>query len=178
MERFGPGENFPVKVVHLQRWSSEIKVQSTVKLRFTDTHLIRTTHYYGQSALSLGKGSPFVTDTPLLRTLKLAPSVPVLTRFDCNLHCSTFVFNRDGEEWNRVRQKIAPKMMRLKIVEENIANFNAVSKDAVARLAKLNDASEQNDYMAYMPDLEKEVNRWSLEGELIIAMLVQWTTFE
>ena len=69
-------------------------------------------------------------------------------------------------------------MMRLKIVEENIANFNAVSKDAVARLAKLNDASEQNDYMAYMPDLEKEVNRWSLEGELIIAMLVQWTTFE
>ena len=64
-------------------------------------------------------------------------------------------------------------MMRPKIVEENIANFNAVSKDAVARLAKLNDASEQNDYM---PDLEKEVNRWSLEGELIIAMLVQWTT--
>ena len=57
--------------------------------------------------------------------------------------------------------------MRPKIVEENIANFNAVSKDAVARLAKLNDASEQNDYM---PDLEKEVNRWSLEGELIIAM--------
>ena len=74
-----------------------------------------------------------------------------------------------------MRQKIAPKMMRLKIVEENIANFNAVSKDAVARLAKLNDASEQNDYML---DLEKEVNRWSLEGELIIAMLVQWTTFE
>ena len=58
-------------------------------------------------------------------------------------------------------------MMRPKIVEENIANFNAVSKDAVARLAKLNDASEQNDYM---PDLEKEVNRWSLEGQLIIAM--------
>ena len=58
-------------------------------------------------------------------------------------------------------------MMRPKIVEENIANFNAVSKDAVARLTKLNDASEQNDYMR---DLEKEVNRWSLEGELIIAM--------
>ena len=74
-----------------------------------------------------------------------------------------------------MRQKITPKMMRPKIVEENIANFNAVSKDAVARLAKLNDASEQNDYMR---DLEKEVNRWSLEGELIIAMLVQWTTFE
>ena len=175
MERFGPGEHFPVKVVHLQRWSSEIKVRSTVKLRFTDTHLIRTTHYYGQSALSLDKGSPFVTDTPLLRTLELAPSVSVLTRFDCNLHCSTFAFNKDGEEWNRVRPKIAPKMMGPKIVEENIANFNTVSKDAVARLAKLNDASEQNDDMR---DLEKEVNRWSLEGEIIIAMLVQWTTFE
>ncbi|XP_073228382.1 1,25-dihydroxyvitamin D(3) 24-hydroxylase, mitochondrial-like [Porites lutea] len=75
----------------------------------------------------------------------------------------------DGEEWNRVRQKIAPKMMRPKIVKENIANFNAVSKDAVARLAKLYDASEQNDYM---PDLEKEVNRWSLEASTIIMIII------
>ena len=56
-------------------------------------------------------------------------------------------------------QNDAPKNCR--------GNFNSVSKDAVARLAKLNDASEQNDYMR---DLEKEVNRWSLAGELIIAM--------
>ncbi|CAH3047031.1 unnamed protein product, partial [Porites lobata] len=81
----------------------------------------------------------------------------------------------DGEEWNRVRQKIAPKMMRPKIVEENIANFNAVSKDAVARLAKLYDASEQNDYM---PDLEKEVNRWSLEGIGTVAFDSRFGLYE
>ena len=49
--------------------------------------------------------------------------------------------------------------MRPKVVEENIGNFNAVSKDAVASLVKK--ACEQDDHM---PDLEKELYRWSLEG--------------
>ena len=73
MERFGPGENFPVKVVHLQRWSSEIKVRSTVKLRFTDTHLIRTTHYYGQSALSLGERKPLCYRHPVITDTLVGP---------------------------------------------------------------------------------------------------------
>ena len=54
--------------------------------------------------------------------------------------------------------------MRPKIVEENIVNFNAVSKDAVARFVKLNDACK----LDHIPDLEKELNRWSLEGNLTI----------
>ena len=58
-----------------------------------------------------------------------------------------------------MRQTIAPKIMRPKVVEENIGNFNAVSKDAVASLVKK--ACEQDDHM---PDLEKELYRWSLEG--------------
>ena len=32
----------------------------TVKSRFTDTHFVRTPHYYRQFALSLGKESPYV----------------------------------------------------------------------------------------------------------------------
>ena len=53
--------------------------------------------------------------------------------------------------------------MRPKIVEENIVNFNAVSKDAVARFVELKEAYEQDDHI---PDLDKELNRWSLEGKL------------
>ena len=68
-----------------------------------------------------------------------------------------------------MRQTIAPKIMRPKIVEENIGNFNAVSKDAVARFVKLKETYEQDDHI---PDLEKELNRWSMEGELIIPVWV------
>ena len=57
--------------------------------------------------------------------------------------------------------------MRPKIVEENIFNFNAVSKDAVGRFVKLNDACKLDDHI---PDLEKELNRWSLEGNLTITI--------
>ena len=64
-----------------------------------------------------------------------------------------------------MRQTIAPKIMRPKIVEENIVNFNVVSKDAVARFVKLKDACKSDDHI---PDLEKELNRWSLEGNLTI----------
>ena len=32
----------------------------TVKPRFTDSCLIRTPHFYGQFALSLGKGNPYM----------------------------------------------------------------------------------------------------------------------
>ena len=82
--------------------------------------------------------------------------------FFCFIHY--FFFDRDGEEWYRLRKTIAPKLMRPKIVEENILNFNAVSKDAVARFVKLKEAYEQDDHI---PDLDKELNRWSLEGKLI-----------
>ena len=55
----------------------------TVKLRFTDTRLIRTPNYYRQFALSLGKESSYIftkfillnTNTPLIRTPSRAPSV-------------------------------------------------------------------------------------------------------
>ena len=63
--------------------------QYMVKPRFTDTRLIRTPHYYGQFALSLGKESPYIfskfdplnTNAPSIRTLSMVPSVSVLTGF-------------------------------------------------------------------------------------------------
>ena len=49
--------------------------------RCTETHLIRTPHYYGQFALSLGKEIPYIfskfnpldMDTSLLRTVCFVP---------------------------------------------------------------------------------------------------------
>ena len=62
----------------------------TVKPGFTDTCLIRTPHYYGQFAFSLGTESPYIfstfnlvnPDTLLKRRLSMVPSVSVLTGFD------------------------------------------------------------------------------------------------
>ena len=62
-----------------------------VKARFTDNHFIRTILYYGQFSLSLekegnylfSKFNPLNTNTPLIRTLSMAPSVPVLAGFAC-----------------------------------------------------------------------------------------------
>ena len=59
---------------------------NSVEPRFTDTHLIRTPHYYVRFVLSLGKESPYIfsKSTRLTRTpVNTAHSVSVLTRFDC-----------------------------------------------------------------------------------------------
>ena len=50
--------------------------------------------------------------------------------------------------------------MRPKIVEENIDNFNAVTKDAIARLVQLMETSDD-----HIPDLEGELSRWSTESK-------------
>ena len=71
------------------------RINGTVKPDFTDNRLIRTPHYYGQFALSLGKEIPYNfskfnprnTDTPLIWTLFMPPSVTFLTGFNC----STFI---------------------------------------------------------------------------------------
>ena len=63
-----------------------------------DTRLIQTCHYYGQFALSLGLGSPYIfskfdplnTDSPIIQTLPMAPSVSVLPEFDCSLVSEIF----------------------------------------------------------------------------------------
>lgn len=51
--------------------------------------------------------------------------------------------------------------MRPKVVEENIDNFNAVTKDAIARLVKLKETCRPDEHI---PDLEGELSRWATES--------------
>ena len=60
-------------------------------VQWVKPRLIRTPRSYGQFALSTGKESPYIcskfnplnTDTLLIRILSIAPSVSLLTEFDC-----------------------------------------------------------------------------------------------
>ena len=58
---------------------------NTVKPRLTDTRLIRTPHYYGQFALSLGKEMPYILQKfePLITDTSLIRPMSVLTGFNC-----------------------------------------------------------------------------------------------
>jgi len=62
-----------------------LEVQSNAETLLLDTRLILTPHYYGQFALSLGKETLTfsLNSTHLIQTLSMAPSVSVLTGFDC-----------------------------------------------------------------------------------------------
>ena len=63
----------------------------TVKPCIMDTCLIWTPRYYGQFVLPLANESPYVFSNfnLLIRSLSMAPSVPVLTGLNC-LHCNFF----------------------------------------------------------------------------------------
>ena len=56
---------------------------------------------------------------------------------------------------------MSPKILRPKIVEENIDNFTAVTKDAIASLVKLKEACGPD---GHIPDLEGELSRWATES--------------
>ena len=49
-------------------------------------------------------------------------------------------------------------------MEENIDNFTAVTKDAIARLAKLKDECGPD---RHIPDLEEELSKWATESKSI-----------
>ena len=71
------------------------------------------------------------------------------------------IFHRNGEEWQRIRNAVAPKVMRPKVLEENIENFIAVTKDAVERMVEIRDSNDE------VPNLEGELSKWSTEGKAI-----------
>ena len=71
------------------------------------------------------------------------------------------VLYRNGEEWQRIRQAVAPKVMRPKVLEENIDDFNSVAQDAIERLIKIKVTSGQD---GEVPDLEGELKKWSTES--------------
>ena len=73
-----------------------------------------------------------------------------------------FLPHRNGEEWKKVRQALAPKIRRPKVLEENIDNFNCVAEDAIKQLAKLKGSSGQD---GEVPDLDGELKKWSTESK-------------
>ena len=58
--------------------------------------------------------------------------------------------------------------MRPKIVEENVDNFKAVAKDAIARLVKLKEAGGADDHI---PDLEGELSRFTTESKFLVLTI-------
>lgn len=56
-------------------------------------------------------------------------------------------------------------MMRPKVVEENLDNFNSVAEDAMARFVKLKEACGPADHI---PDLEGELMKFTLESEYVV----------
>lgn len=76
------------------------------------------------------------------------------------------IYFRNGQEWYRLRHSISPKILRPKIVEENIENFKAVTKDAIARFVELKEKCGPNDHI---PDLEGELGKWSMEGKQLAS---------
>ena len=69
---------------------------------------------------------------------------------------------RNGEEWQRIRQAVAPKVMRPKVLEENIDDFNCVAEDTIQRWKKIKVTSGQD---GEVPDLEGELKKWSTESK-------------
>ena len=51
--------------------------------------------------------------------------------------------------------------MRPKVLEENIDNFSAVTKDTVERMVQIRDSNGE------VPNLEEELSIWSTEGKAI-----------
>ena len=92
------------------------EVFNTVEPRFTDTRWMWTSHYQGQFAPSLGKESPYIsskfnllnTDTPLIRILSMAPSVSVLTEFDCTWKGNKLPQSR---YWRRTRSYLLEEIL-------------------------------------------------------------------
>ena len=79
---------------------------------------------------------------------------------------SCFLFlHRIGEEWKKIRQAVAPRIMRPKVLVENLDKFNSVAEDAVEQLAKIKGTCGQD---GEVPDLEGELKKWSTESMYII----------
>ena len=71
------------------------------------------------------------------------------------------ILYRNGEEWQRVRQAVAPEVLRPKVLEENIGDFNCVADDTIEQLKKVKVTSGQD---GEVPDLEGELMKWATES--------------
>ncbi|CAH3104924.1 unnamed protein product [Porites lobata] len=65
---------------------------------------------------------------------------------------------REGEDWNRMRKALAPKMLRPKDVRDNMDNFTAVTRDALEHMVSIRGIDME------IPDLDKELAKWATES--------------
>lgn len=66
-------------------------------------------------------------------------------------------YNRQGEDWSRVRRALASKMLRPKDVRENLDNFNGVTRDTIEHLLTIRGEN------GVIPDLENELAKYAFE---------------
>ena len=78
-----------------------------------------------------------------------------------------FGIQLQGEEWFNSRQKLAPKMMMPKAVEQSMEDFNDVANDAMKRMKALRPAN------GHFPNIEDEVFRYSMESVALYAIGVR-----
>lgn len=74
----------------------------------------------------------------------------------------TFWFFREGEDWNRMRKALAPKMLRPKDVRDNMDNFTAVTRDAIEHMVSIRGIDME------IPDLDKELAKWATECKCLL----------
>ena len=74
--------------------------------------------------------------------------------------------DRQGAEWHRLRQAVAPKMLRLRDLHANVPAFNDVANDAMGRLASV---MGTHGHEGEVPDLDGEVFKWSTECTLVLV---------
>ena len=74
----------------------------------------------------------------------------------------TFCFFREGEDWNRMRKALAPKMLRPKDVRDNMDNFTAVTRDAIEHMVSIRGIDME------IPDLDKELAKWATECKCLL----------
>ena len=76
----------------------------------------------------------------------------------------TFCFFREGEDWNRMRKALAPKMLRPKDVRDNMENFTTVTRDAIEHIVSIRGIDME------IPDLGKELAKWATECECLLLI--------
>ena len=68
-----------------------------------------------------------------------------------------FIYNRQGEDWSRVRRALASKMLRPKDIRENLDNFNGVTRDTIEHFLAVRGED------GVIPNLENELAKYAFE---------------
>lgn len=74
------------------------------------------------------------------------------------------VFNRNGDEWYRLRSAVQQMMMRPKAVATYLPFTNAIANEFLARIDKVKQADDT------VENFMNEIYKWTLECEFFSAL--------